>query len=337
MKIENPFIVYSPEEITHSEFKEIFVKEFTWINALETPTDFFVYGARGSGKSMLLNYLEISHQIFYYNNNVLKFLEDDRRHKYIGIMVHIKRENLDTDLYELLIKNNFSEEAQIRELCLSDILATILYKILHSLTDKTSGLADFINSFDGDKVKSFCQMQLTKLDNRNIHNLNFDQFADNASLLDRLSEIFIDERKIIYYYVRDKFQIKSEVYNGNYISFDYFHKFIIQLKRILSLDDFSFYILLDNGDKTKRTVQLCINSLIAQREHRDICFKVAVDKSTEIEWDKNSLAPPHDYKKIDIDELYSTQHTVYYIGSAEGHEYPNLQVGDEVNPRRFLR
>ena len=24
---------------------------------------------------------------------------------------------------------------------------------------------------------------------------------------------------------------------------------------------------------------------------------------------------------------------VYYIGSAEGHEYPNLQVGDEVNPR----
>ena len=23
----------------------------------------------------------------------------------------------------------------------------------------------------------------------------------------------------------------------------------------------------------------------------------------------------------------------YYIGSAEGHEYPDLQVGDEVNPR----
>jgi len=27
---------------------------------------------------------------------------------------------------------------------------------------------------------------------------------------------------------------------------------------------------------------------------------------------------------------------IYYIGSAEGHEYPNLQVGDEVNPRLFL-
>ena len=27
---------------------------------------------------------------------------------------------------------------------------------------------------------------------------------------------------------------------------------------------------------------------------------------------------------------------IYYIGSAEGHEYPDLQVGDEVNPRLFL-
>lgn len=24
---------------------------------------------------------------------------------------------------------------------------------------------------------------------------------------------------------------------------------------------------------------------------------------------------------------------IYYNGSAEGHEYPDLQVGDEVNPR----
>jgi hypothetical protein len=29
----------------------------------------------------------------------------------------------------------------------------------------------------------------------------------------------------------------------------------------------------------------------------------------------------------------SFQIDVYYIGSAEGHEYPDLQVGDEVNPR----
>jgi hypothetical protein len=33
---------------------------------------------------------------------------------------------------------------------------------------------------------------------------------------------------------------------------------------------------------------------------------------------------------------YSTNYTLYYYGSAEGHEYPILQVGDEVNPRLFV-
>jgi len=28
--------------------------------------------------------------------------------------------------------------------------------------------------------------------------------------------------------------------------------------------------------------------------------------------------------------------SIYYFGSAEGHEYPDLQVGDEVNPRTFF-
>jgi hypothetical protein len=28
--------------------------------------------------------------------------------------------------------------------------------------------------------------------------------------------------------------------------------------------------------------------------------------------------------------------SIYYIGSAEGHEYPDLQVGDEVNPRALF-
>jgi hypothetical protein len=27
---------------------------------------------------------------------------------------------------------------------------------------------------------------------------------------------------------------------------------------------------------------------------------------------------------------------IYYIGSVEGHEYLDLQVGDEVNPRTFF-
>ena len=42
-------------------------------------------------------------------------------------------------------------------------------------------------------------------------------------------------------------------------------------------------------------------------------------------------------KKDSVDSVMGYMRAIfklnYYIGSAEGHEYPNLQVGDEVDPR----
>ena len=41
---------------------------------------------------------------------------------------------------------------------------------------------------------------------------------------------------------------------------------------------------------------------------------------------------------LDLERLSHNTHNrkIYYFGSAEGHEYPDLQVGDEVNPRTFF-
>jgi hypothetical protein len=312
MKGENPFVVYSPEDLSPSEFMEIFVKEFTWINALETPKDFFIYGTRGSGKSMLLNYLEVGHQIYYYNNDPKKFFSDDRRHKYIGIMVHIKRLQLDTDRYESIIKNNLDQDAVIMELCMSDVIMAILYRILFTFGSESKELICYINSLNKDKIIAFCQRELNDLDLRKIYNQNFDQCKDNADSFDLLANIFLKERERIKYYILDKFQNKTVAYSGNYSNFDYLHKFIKRFKELIMQEDFSFYILMDNGDWTKNTMQLCINSLIAQREHRDVCFKVAINESTETEWDKKGIQQTHDYSRIGIDELYSTQSYVYF-------------------------
>ena len=39
--------------------------------------------------------------------------------------------------------------------------------------------------------------------------------------------------------------------------------------------------------------------------------------------------------KIIVEEM-DTKQASLLLGSAEGHEYPDLQVGDEVDPRLFL-
>lgn len=224
-------------------------------------------------------------------------------------MVHIKKERLDTQRYELLLKNNISEEGFIEELCTTDIIMTILYKIINSLTG-LEVLSNYINSLDRDEVCLFCRKELYDLDKRRVYNDCFEKCNTNIDYFNKLAEIFFDERRVIDYYISDKFQVRTTVYAGNYSSFEYLLNFITRIKKLLSFNDFSFYILLDNGDKTKKTIQRCINSLISQRLHKDISFKIAVDKSTE--WDKESIQWPHDYSQIDIDELYSTQHTVYY-------------------------
>ena len=52
------------------------------------------------------------------------------------------------------------------------------------------------------------------------------------------------------------------------------------------------------------------------------------------------LLYPVSHSAISFKNLFSLQSAdvliFYYIGSAEGHEYPDLQVGDEVNPRPFF-
>lgn len=305
----NPFLVYSPEDINPEEFKEIFVKEHTWINALETPKDFFIYGTRGSGKSMLLNYLELSHQLCYFGHDLVSFFQKDRKHKYIGIMVHITRERLDTERYELLIKNNFEQRGFITDLCMHDLVVTILYRIIKTFIE-TKKMNKYINSIDVTRVKEFCQKYYEDLDRRHIHNISFDQEKTNTEMFNRLANIFKEERIILKYYIDDKFQIKDTVYRGNYSSSDFMINFITNIKKILNLADISFYILMDNGDETKSTMQLCIDSLIAQRSHSNVCFKVAVKKG--VYWNKGNIQWPHDFSQIDIDELYSTQHTVYY-------------------------
>lgn len=309
MSTENPFAVYSPEQLTPEEFKELFVKEHTWINALETPKDFFINGSRGSGKSMLLNYLEFSHQLCYFENNLRKFFEEKEGHKYIGIMVHVTHEELNTSRYELLIKNNFDERGFIQELCMSDLTMSILYRILMTFFEAKE-IVEYINNLDSQKVIEFCKKEIRDLDQRNVHKLSFEQKHTNTELLKALADVFLKERISIKYYANEKFQMRRAVYKGNYSSFAYMKKFISRFKKLIGKEDYSFHILIDNGDETKNTMQLCIDHLISQREHKDVCLKVAVKKG--VHWNIGTIQWPHDYSRIDIDELYSTQHTVYY-------------------------
>jgi hypothetical protein len=307
--MENPFTVYSPEDISPGTFKEIFVKEYTWVNALETPKDFFIYGSRGSGKSMLLNYLEFSHQLCYRENNLLTFFKEKKKEQYIGIMIHVTSEELNTKRYELLKQHNLGEEGLIDEICMTDLIMAILHRLVTTFT-KNKQMADYLNGLDRQEVIAFCCKAIEDLDRKKVHEQKFGQAKANIESLRTLADEFLDERESIKYYANEKLQMRDTKYQSNYASFNYLREVICQMKRLLVVDNFSFYVLIDNGDEAGNTMQLCINRLISQRNHKEICFKVAVKKGAP--WSTEGIMWPHDYSQIDIDELYSTQHSVYY-------------------------
>ena len=314
MEFVNPFIRYRPEQLPPQKFIDLFVKEHTWTNALETPEDFIIYGSRGSGKSMLLTYLEFSRQLCLYGNNLEKFFKENAGFKFFGIMVHAKNEDLDIQRYELLVKNKLTHEGFVNELCMTDLILDILYRILKTFIDHTNFAAceqasEYINSLESEKVRLFCQKQIDFLDHKKLHDLSFLEEYSNTEILGILAEVFLKERNAIKYFANEKFQMRDVSYNGNYASFEHLRNFIVDFKKLLKINDYSFYILIDNGDDMHNIMQQCVNSLIGKRQHNDVCFKVAIKKG--VHWNVGSIQWPHDYSRLDIDELYSTRHSVY--------------------------
>lgn len=54
----NPFVVESPEKLSPQQIVDLFVKEYTRLETVRQRRHTFIWGSRGSGKSMMLRYLE---------------------------------------------------------------------------------------------------------------------------------------------------------------------------------------------------------------------------------------------------------------------------------------
>src|SRR5688572_20392545 len=54
----NPFVVESPEKLAAKQIVDLFVRQYTQIESVRQRKHTLIWGTRGSGKSMMLRYLE---------------------------------------------------------------------------------------------------------------------------------------------------------------------------------------------------------------------------------------------------------------------------------------
>src|SRR4051812_9594253 len=73
----NPFVVESPEKLSPEQIVNLFVKEFTRLETVKQRRHTLIWGSRGSGKSMMLRYLEPQCQAIAENSYDAVFNRDD--------------------------------------------------------------------------------------------------------------------------------------------------------------------------------------------------------------------------------------------------------------------
>jgi hypothetical protein len=306
---ENPFFVYSPEQQSLEKFKATFVKETTYINTLEAPIDVFIEGWRGSGKSSLLNYMEFSHQICFHDYNLMEYFQQPKN-RYFGVMVHVVDDLLKTDKFDLLVTNNLDRPIVVKNLCLEDVILTILYKTNETFLN-VKEMKEYINCINTHDFFDFFTQIYGQIGEKSIQ-----PDLKNTDYLKQLSYLFLYKRKEISNYTLDKLQMKDVKYEKTIIDLRFLLDYLESLKNIFDLNDFTFYILIDNADELTPLIQMCINELILHRTHDKFAIKVAVRKGSN--WNLNpleshqKLQAPHDFIHLDVDELYSTKHEVYY-------------------------
>ena len=301
----NPFVVESPEKLTPKEIVDLFVSKYTQIESVRQRKHTLIWGTRGSGKSMMLRFLEPRCQILV-AGDWAQFLEGDTP----SLAIYCPCKEGQFNKTELLLLDANS----------SQILSEHL-----------------LNLSIGDRIANCCRTQFapdafTKPARdefaKTVSGL-FDRTSIRASLREAsgratkeeypflwLEELFASEMGKISRFLRsNSLHGQQGAYDG---ATSGYHDFLLPMVRavqqLFGQPRLSLYLLIDDADKLTRDQQKIINTWIANRDHHVLCIKVAQrDEYRTFHTTAGSLIEqPHDYSVIDVDELYTNSKTDYF-------------------------
>jgi hypothetical protein len=298
---QNPFTVITPEKLDARTAEQLFVEVFSDFPQVENPGHALIWGARGSGKSMMFRCLLPDVLVI---RKGCCFAELP----FLAFHISIKNtqlritdlERLDSQHATYLINEHF-------------FTITLFLEVLESL----SKLANQVSlPFEKDEYKKF-QSTLFRLERNNgMKGINSFEFSSPEEFFWQC-KIQIDEllAEFLRYVVKLSF--------ANPPSYDLplfsFLGFLVPiLKSIKELPGFAkvnIYLLIDDADNLSKTQTRVLNGWLASRVQPEISLKV----SCQLKKYKSFLAPnntsvesPHDFQEVNISDIYTTSRNVYF-------------------------
>lgn len=306
--LQNPFEIKPPEELSTELISKLFVKEFTEHNALIGNYHTFIFGSRGSGKSMHFKYLEPRCQA-----NEFQGLEEFLKSGFPFIGIYINCNKGDFTKQEFV---NLFEEKELPGILIERLITHYFVMDISECTLKTFNdqLSELLSDENEEKV-------FTKI----AEWLRLENTKEKS--LTQLKLIFRDEKLKITDAIKNYYEdygIEGNKLTTNIKRFadvsleegDFLYVLFSSLRQeVLKKETVPFYLLFDEANELLDFQRKIINTLITQRKHALVSVKVSCQPlmyRPYIDLKGRSIQETHDYYLIEMDSLYTTNKNSYY-------------------------
>jgi hypothetical protein len=316
LKVINPFSVKTPETLTSKDIATLFIDVFSDFPKVLESNHTFIHGARGTGKSMMLRYLEPKVQLEA--GKVQKYSDLE----FFAIHIPIKTANYNLAELDRLTEAPywiFAEHFFITLIC-----STILGK-----------LNDILPSDVDDEIKKFVKNVLELISW--FGGENFEQIES----IDDLEKIFLREKINIRRYLSlISFKKDNENYNGTIFDYeDFFVQFIKIVKELSFTPNGPIFLMIDDADNLSIRMQKILNNWVSYRTTNEICLKISTQKRYKT-WRTSQdilIESPHDFTEIDINAIYTSKQNSSFYERIEKIVEKRLEVaGIKVSPHEFF-
>ncbi|WP_165233529.1 ORC-CDC6 family AAA ATPase [Aquisphaera insulae] len=302
----NPFVVESPEKLSPEQTVSLFVKDYTRLETVRQRRHTFVWGSRGSGKSMMLRFLEPQCQAIAEGSHDAVFRQRDA---FLAVYCPCKEGHFNKSELEHIDEDS---SAVLSEHLLN---ISIAYNVIFCLNEQFP--AEYFELAECSKLA----MSVSRLfDPASIAGSAKEakELADvKSEPFTWLEQLLSAEIRKISSFLRERCLKGSRAnYKG---ATSGYHDFLLPFLKIVGglrrLGKASIYVLIDDADRLTKHQQSIVNNWIANRDQATLCVKVSAQRESY----KTFFTPrgglieqPHDFSEVDVEELYTTKKTDYY-------------------------
>jgi len=315
----NPFEVTTPESMSPGVIAELYVDVIRDIPSIISHGHTFIHGARGTGKSMMLRYLEPSVQ------KAAKIVSNYSELPFLAIHVPLKTSSFPVEIGRL------SESAlyYTAEHLLVSTICSKLFQSISALELSDDNRGELLRLFEGVLSPLLAMAGYTPK-----------QVTDQALVCSHIRKCFEDVyAQMISYIRRMSFETGPIPYSGPLLGFvEFMIPLSTEIHKVSFLPSGPLYLMLDDADTIPQYAQQVINSWVSMRTLGDICLKITTQHQykTFKTITGRDIESPHDFTDISLSSIYSPSTSKFSsrIGSIISRRFKLCSI--DSNPESFF-